>query len=109
MIDTAQYGLAVDIIRGAKSETATETSVADTASSTTILAANTRRRGAVIVNDSTARLYLRAGSDAASTTDYTVSLGQHDYWEIPYGFLGAVTGIWASDPNTGAARVTEFV
>lgn len=90
-----------------RSATATTSQVADNAASVTLLAANANRLGASITNDSSARLYLKAGT-TASTTDYTVSLLQHDHWEVPFGYTGKVDGIWASDPGDGAARVTEY-
>lgn len=91
----------------AKAGTGTTTQVADTASSTTLLALNANRLGASIVNDSSARLYIKAGT-TASSTDYTVSLLQHDVWEVPAGYTGRIDGIWATDPGDGAARVTEY-
>jgi hypothetical protein len=91
----------------AHAPTATQSSVADSASSVTILASNVARVGASVTNDSTATLYLRLSASAASTTDYTVQLVTGAYYEVPSRYSGAITGIWASDPNTGAARVTE--
>ena len=90
-----------------RSGTATTTQVADTAVSATILASNANRLGASIANDSSARLYIKLGT-TASTTDYTVSLPQNGYYEVPNNYTGRIDGIWASDPNDGAARVTEL-
>ncbi len=90
-----------------QSGTGTTSQVSDTNVSTTILAANTARLGASVFNDSTVTLYLKMGT-TASTTDYTVQLVAGAYWEAPYGYTGKIDGIWASDPNTGAARVTEY-
>lgn len=87
--------------------TATVTSVADSATSVTLKALNASRLGLSIVNDSSARLYIKCGT-TATVTDYTVSLGQHESWECPFGFTGRVDGIWETDPGTGAARVTEY-
>ena len=75
----------------------------------TILAANSARLGAIITNSSTAILYLRYSATAAaiSSGNYTVSvaitLGTH---EVPFGYTGAITGIWAS--ANGFANVTEI-
>lgn len=85
---------------------AAHTNVNDTASSTTLLAANTARKGATIWNDSTAILYLKLGA-TASTTSFTVKLNQDDYYEVPFGYTGIIDGIWASDAS-GAARIVEF-
>lgn len=90
-----------------KASTSAVTTVADNAANVTLLAANTNRLGATITNDSSARLHVKLGA-TASTTSYTASLAQHDYFEVPFGYTGIIDGIWASDPNDGAARVTEL-
>ena len=88
--------------------TATRTSVADSATTGTILASNAARKGAVITNDSTAILYLALGTGPATTTDYSTRIGTDETYNVPACFTGIITGIWASDPGTGAARVTEL-
>jgi hypothetical protein len=73
----------------------------------TLQASNANRRQLVVVNDSTAVLYLKYGS-GASATSYTVKLAAGDYWEMPLpAYTGIVTGIWAS--ANGFAYVTEGV
>ena len=104
---TAANGGLVDISRNQRVGTAVVTAVADNAASVTLLAANAARLGATIVNDSSARLYVKFGA-TATTASYTVSLGQHAYLEVPFGYTGIIDGIWASDPGDGAARITEF-
>jgi uncharacterized membrane protein (DUF441 family) len=91
-----------------RASTGTNTSVADNAASTTILASNANRLGATVYNDSSATLYLLLGATAASTTNYTCRVASGGYYEVPFGYTGQLTGIWASDPNDGAARVTEI-
>ncbi len=91
-----------------KAATGANTSVNDTASSVTILAANANRLGATVSNDSSATLFLLLGSTTASATNYTVKVVSNSYYEVPFGFTGQLTGIWATDPNDGAARVTEI-
>jgi hypothetical protein len=91
-----------------RASTGANTSVADNAASTTILASNTARLGATVYNDSSATLYLLLGSTAASTTNYTCRVASMGYYEVPFGYTGQLTGIWASDPNDGSARVTEI-
>ena len=59
---------------GATGSTSTQTQVADSASSQTILAANTGRIRATIVNDSTVTLYLRESASAATTSVYTYKM-----------------------------------
>lgn len=88
-----------------KSLTATLSNVDASASSVTLLAANTARLGATIVNDSTVTLYVKFGA-TASTTSYTVKLIADAYYEVPFGYYGIIDGIWAS--ATGVARVTEL-
>ena len=88
------------------SATATPTNVASSASSVTILVANTARVGAAVYNDSTQILYLLLGTSAASTTNYTVQMGTLSYYEVPFGYVGRINGIWAS--ANGNARVTEL-
>ena len=95
-------------VKELRPSTATASPVADSATSTTILASNANRLGATVFNDSSSTLYLLLGSGAASTTNYTVQLAQNDYYEVPCGYTGQLTGIWATDPNNGAARVTEL-
>lgn len=92
------------------SPTATLSNVSGSASSVTLLAANTARSGAIIVNDSTAILYVKYGA-TASATSYTVPMagtggGIPAYHEVPFGYPGIIDGIWAS--ATGAARITEL-
>lgn len=85
--------------------TSSVTSVADTASSTTLLSSNASRKGGFIVNDSSAALYIKYGT-TASTTDYTDVLFQYERHTITYS--GRIDGIWATDPNVGSARITEI-
>lgn len=88
------------------STTPTQTSVAGSATTVAILVSNTARKGATIYNDSTAILYLKLGS-TASTTSYSIQMAGGGYYEVPFGYVGAIAGIWAS--ATGNARITEFV
>lgn len=89
-----------------RSSAATKANVAGSASSVTILAANVLRRGASVWNDSTAILYLDLTGGTASATSCSVKLIADAFYEVPFGYTGLITGIWAS--ATGAARVTEF-
>lgn len=95
------------MIRARPAATATLSNVAGSASSVTLLAANTGRLGAMIYNDSTALLYVKFGA-TASTSSFTVRLGSQQYYELPNNpgvYTGVIDGIWAS--ATGNARVTE--
>ena len=80
--------------------------VSGATSSTTILAANNARTGALIWNDSSAILYLDLTGGTATSTSCSVKMAPDKLYEVPYYYTGLITGIWAS--ATGAARVTEF-
>lgn len=90
----------------ASAATGTLSSVAASATSVTILAANANRRGALIFNDSTSILAL-AFASTASLTAFTVELPANGLYEMPpSNYSGVVSGIWVS--ATGSARVTEL-
>lgn len=89
----------------------TVTQVASSATAITLLAANNLRRGATIGNDSTAVLYVILGNQTPATNLYTVQLpangtGTVAYYEVPFGFVGKISGIWGS--ANGNAYVTEL-
>ena len=88
-----------------RSATPTQTSVASSASSVSLLASNSNRLGATFYNDSTAVLYLKLGA-TASATSYSVQIVSNGYYEVPFGYTGAIDGIWAS--ANGNARITEL-
>jgi hypothetical protein len=85
---------------------ATLTNVASSASSVSLLAANTARRGLIVYNDSTQTLYLKFGV-TASTTSFTYLMTPKSTLEmiLPI-YQGAIDGIWAS--ANGSARITEL-
>lgn len=83
---------------------ATLTNVASSATSVTLLASNANRLSASIVNDSTQLLYIKCAS-AALSTSCIVKVASMGYFEVPFGYTGIITGIWAS--ANGYARVTE--
>lgn len=93
--------------------TATLANVGGSVSSVTLIALNTNRLGGMIVNDSTAVLYIKFGS-TASATSYTYvlpgtgSVAAPAFLELPATprYTGIITGIWAS--AAGAARTTEL-
>lgn len=89
--------------------TATRTQVADSASDVLILAANARRVQATVYNDSTVALYVGLGTTTVTTTNYSAIVFPNGLFVVPETFTGEIRGIWASDPNTGGAKVTEFV
>jgi hypothetical protein len=105
LTDTQLRATAVPI-SAPRPATGTLTNVAGSVTSGTILAANTARVGATIWNDSTAILYLRLASGTASATACSVKLIADAYYEVPFGYAGVITGVWAS--ATGSARVSEL-
>ena len=87
-----------------KASTATLSNVASSASSVTLLSANTARIGAQFYNDSTQICFLKLGTTASSTS-FTVALASAVYYELPCGYTGRIDGIWVS--ANGNMRVTE--
>jgi len=88
------------------SATSTNTTVARNAASVTILAANASRKGATIYNDSVANLFIKFAA-AATTASFTTRLTSDTYYEIPFGYTGIVSGIWAS-AGAGNALMSEL-
>lgn len=71
-----------------------------------LVAANTRRRGVTVVNESNGTLYVKLGA-AASSADFSVKMPPHAHWELPFpAYTDQITGIWDS-AGGGAAKVTE--
>ena len=88
--------------------TPTTTSVTSSASSVTILASNTNRRGVSILNDSTATLRL-SFSTPATTANAFVSLPPGSFLLLDQQLIvtNALYGIWSA--ANGTAQVTEYV
>lgn len=109
-LDVGGDGASVPVVtnvptKEVRAGTPAQSSVAGSASSVSLLASNANRLGATITNDSTATLYVRLGA-TASTSNYTVKLTQDAYYEVPYGYTGAIDGIWSA--ASGNARITEL-
>jgi len=85
--------------------TSSVTNVSAAVATTTLLVANVSRAGAAIYNDTTATCYLKLGA-SATTTSFTIALGRYEYYEVPFGYTGIITGYWTA--ATGTARVTEL-
>lgn len=92
--------------------TSTLTAIACSTTSVTLLNANNNRRTAIIINDSTADLYIVFSTSAASTANFSgflagkvgntpsfMSFDGEDY-------SGRVNGVWVGTVN-GNARITE--
>lgn len=86
--------------------TPTVTSVDDSTSSVTIIAANSSRKEVEFQNTSSGNLFLRKGTTAATTASggYTVKIPQDGYYRTDY--TGAFRGIWDADAG-GSVTITE--
>lgn len=80
-------------------------SITASQSSQTLLAANAARLGATVYNDSAAVLCLKLGA-AAGLSSFTCKLAAGAYYEVPFGYVGIIDGVWTA--ADGAARVTEL-
>lgn len=89
----------------AAAATGTMSSVAGNASSATLLASNSSRKGFTLYNDSTAICRVAFGA-TASATAFTFLMQPNAYYENNSNYTGAIAGIWAS--ATGNMRVTEL-
>lgn len=91
--------------------TTTHSDVGDSATSVTLLAANSARTGAEIRNDSTAVLYIEEGV-TATTSSVNRVVQNAVYHPNPLSgdeiYRGIITGIWESDAG-GFARISESV
>lgn len=94
--------------QSSRSALAPLTSVPSAAVSTLLLAVNLQRKGACIFNTDANALCIRwDGGTATITTGFNVRLIQNAYVEVPFGYTGAITGIWEVD-GAGAANIAEF-
>ena len=102
---TANAGSGTFTTKETRSTTPTQSSVAGSATTVTLLASNANRLGATFFNDGTANLYLKLGA-TASTTSFTTIMYPNDYYEVPFAYTGIIDGI--SSSATGNTRVTEI-
>jgi hypothetical protein len=95
----------VDVLSVAAAAVATLANVADTGSSTTVLASNAARKAAILYNDSTVGAYVKYGTTASATSfTYFLDAGE-SYREDRY--TGRIDANWESDAS-GSMRVTEL-
>jgi hypothetical protein len=84
-----------------------ETTVAGSATSVTLLAANANRTGWRAWNDGTAIAYIHENNETASSTNWTLRLQAGEVYESAQNVTSAaITVIWAS--ATGTMRITEW-
>lgn len=85
---------------------ATLTNVASAITNATLLAANSKRLGVIIENDSASVLYVKFGATAAATS-FTIKMAAGARFEMLHViYNGRIDGIWVT--ADGAARITEL-
>jgi hypothetical protein len=94
------------VVAQARPSTSTVTRVSASITSTSIIVANASRRDLLLYNESTSILYLLFGTGVASVTNYTIQIAGGGYYEVSYGYTGALKGIWLA--ANGAVQVTEL-
>ena len=70
--------------------------------------ADDTRGGLVIANTSSMTLYVLVGQGQVSTSFYTYAVPTKESLEIPYTYVGAVSGVWPENVSDGGANVTVF-
>lgn len=103
---TTAGNLRVALQETAGAQTPLVTAIAQNASVATLLSANSARLGATIYNDATASLLVLLGSPA-SAINFTLKMAPDSYYEVPFNYLGIITGIWTA-AGAGAARCTSL-
>jgi hypothetical protein len=86
--------------------TASVTSVSQSNTSVTLLAANANRVGAILMNIASHTLYVKFGTGASSSS-FTVQLSKDSYYEVPFKYAGIITGCWSSNGNS-SVLITEI-
>ena len=81
------------------------TVAANTTDDTELLPENLKRKGATIYNDGNKIMYLLLGSGASNSV-FTYKILSNGYFEVPFGYVGRISGKW--DLANGNARITEF-
>lgn len=86
----------------------TKSNVSGTGASVTVIAANLRRKGLILFNDSGVSADIDLTGGTASATSCSFTMPDQAVYELPRMgdgiYTGAITGIWAS----GSIHVTEF-
>ena len=102
-VDIASLPAVVDATYSSSSVT----SVSAAATSTSILATNSSRRMAIMVNDADKNAYVKLGT-TASTSSFSYKLTPGQTLELPTPvYTGAIDAIWDTSP-TGSMRITEI-
>ena len=108
LTDTELRASAVPVVASVPIRTPTTTSVTSTTTSALILAANVTRRGLMISNQSTSKLYLSVATPALPGNSFIdVSPSGFVQWDQQMIFPNAIYGIWTN--AQGTCQVTELV
>lgn len=89
-----------------QSGTASVTRVATSGTSATLLTANAARKGAIIVNESAAVMFVKYGA-TASATSYTYRITANGVLVIDFGWTGQIDAILST--GSGNAQITELL
>lgn len=98
----------LEVLAKSQATASSLSNVEDSATSVTLLSANSDRKGAIIYNDSDYHLFVKFGA-TASTTSFTVRVpNKGGFYELPQPvYTGVIDGIWEAD-SSGFARITEL-
>jgi hypothetical protein len=108
LTDDQLRAAAVPVVSSVDTRTPTTTSITSTTSSTLVLAANANRRGLMISNQSTSKLYLSFSALAAAGNSFIqMDPGGFVLLDQQMIFSNAIYGAWTN--ANGTAQVTEFV
>jgi hypothetical protein len=91
--------------REANATVAATSNVAATTTSTTALAANPDRRGAIFYMDGNSVAFIKFGA-TASQTSYTVKVTRDGYFQVPAFYTGIIDVVFNN--TNGTLRVTEI-
>ena len=108
LTDTQLRASAVPVVSSVATRTPTTTSITSVTSSTTVLAANANRRGLMISNQSTSKLYLSFTTPAMQANSFIeVAPSVFVLLDQQLIFTSAIYGIWTN--AQGTCQVTELV
>ena len=108
LTDTQLRASAVPVVGSVPTRTPTTTSITSTTTSTLVLAANANRRGLMISNQSTSKLYLSFNTPALPGNSFIeVAPSAFVLLDQQLIFTNAIYGIWTNAQGTG--QFTELV
>lgn len=84
-------------------------SVPATDSLSILVGRNTARSGVLVFNQSNSSLYLALTDEEVSLSKFTINLLPDDYYEVPFGYIGSIKGLWLGSAISGKALITELV